>query len=126
MKDSTYGITLVTVELINEICPQMFLNNYWPALAVLAGQILGMYYPFLQKGEAGGGAGSPLFYITGDHGTGKSSVGRRPVFADVKGRPSVPMPSNFVANAKGDKIPGAYESASFCPSRLSVGPWSLP
>ena len=66
----------VGFKLINEICPQMFLNNYWPALAVLAGQILGMYYPFLQKGEAGGGAGSPLFYITGDHGTGKSSAAK--------------------------------------------------
>lgn len=39
----------VGFKLINEICPQMFLNNYWPALAVLAGQILGMYYPFLQR-----------------------------------------------------------------------------
>ena len=67
---------IVGYKLINEICPQMFLNNYWPALAVLAGQILGMYYPYLQKGEFGGGGGSPLFYITGDHGTGKSSAAK--------------------------------------------------
>ena len=64
----------VGFKLINEICPQMFVNNYWPALAVLAGQIIGMYYPYLQSGQVGGGSGSPLFYITGDHGTGKSSA----------------------------------------------------
>jgi hypothetical protein len=67
---------IVGYRLINEICPRMFLNNYWPALAVLAGQVVGMYYPFLQKGEAGGGAGSPLIYIQGDHGNGKSSAAK--------------------------------------------------
>ena len=59
----------VGFKLVNVICPRMFLNNYWPALAVLAGQILGMYYPFLQKGEAG-------IYINSDHGTGKSSAAK--------------------------------------------------
>ena len=67
---------MVGYRLINEICPHMFLNNYWPALAVLAGQIVGMYYPFLQKGEGGGGAGSPLIFIQGDHGNGKSSAAK--------------------------------------------------
>jgi len=59
----------VGFKLVNEICPRMFLNNYWPALAVLAGQILGMYCPFLQKGKAG-------IYINSDHGTGKSSAAK--------------------------------------------------
>ena len=66
----------VGYKLINEICPQMFLNNYWPAMTVLAWQIVAMYYPYMQKGEFGGGAGNPVLYITGNHGTGKSSASR--------------------------------------------------
>ena len=29
-----------------------------------------------QEGEAGGGAGNPLLYVTGDHGTGYMSAAR--------------------------------------------------
>ena len=66
----------VGYKLLNEICPLMFLNNYWPALAVLAWQVVAMYYPYMQKGEFGGGAGNPVLYITGSHGTGKSSAAK--------------------------------------------------
>ena len=67
----TVGYTLV-----NQICAQVFLNNYWPAMTVLAWQVVAMYYPYMQKGEFGGGAGNPVLYITGSHGTGKSSAAK--------------------------------------------------
>lgn len=67
----TVGYTLV-----NEICEQVFMNNYWPAMTVLAWQVVALYYPYMQKGEFGGGAGNPVLYITGDHGTGKSSAAK--------------------------------------------------
>jgi hypothetical protein len=54
----TVGYTLV-----NEICEQVFLNNYWPAMTVLAWQVVALYYPYMQKGEFGGGAGNPVLYI---------------------------------------------------------------
>ena len=67
----TVGYTLV-----NEICEQVFLNNYWPAMTVLAWQVVALYYPYMQKGEFGGGAGNPVLYIQGSHGTGKSSAAK--------------------------------------------------
>ena len=66
----------VGYKLFNEICPQIFLNNYWPAMTVLAWQVVGMFYPYMQKGEFGGGAGNPILYMFGDHGTGKSSASK--------------------------------------------------
>ena len=66
----------VGYKLFNEISSEMFLNNYWPAVTVLAWQIVAMFYPYMQKGEFGGGAGNPVLYITGNHGTGKSSAAK--------------------------------------------------
>jgi hypothetical protein len=66
----------VGYKLVNEICEQVFLNNYWPAMTVLAWQVVALYYPYMQKGEFGGGAGSPVLYIQGSHGTGKSSAAK--------------------------------------------------
>ena len=34
-------------------------------------------YPYLQTGQVGGGSGSPLFYVTGDYGTGNAASRRR-------------------------------------------------
>ena len=34
-------------------------------------------YPYLQTGQVGDGSGSPLFYVTGDYGTGNAASRRR-------------------------------------------------
>jgi hypothetical protein len=66
----------VGYKLFNEICPEMFMNNFWAAITVLAWQIVAMFYPYMQKGEFGGSAGNPVLYMNGDHGTGKSSAAK--------------------------------------------------